>query len=159
LIGYWLNPWKLKRATKQVVHPKFYFFDSGVVRALSGRIAYPLMPEEAGHLFETFVLNEVRAYLSYSHLDYPIYFWASHGGVEVDLFCETTKGFVAIEIKSSQRWDNSYNKGLYRMLGELGSKSIHCYGVYAGERAQSIESVSILPVMEFLTKLWAGEII
>ncbi len=26
LIGFWLEPWKLKRTTKQVSHPKFFFF-------------------------------------------------------------------------------------------------------------------------------------
>ncbi len=63
LTGFWLEPWKLKRATKQVRHPKFYFFDSGVVRALSGRLPYPAMPEESGPLFECFIINEIRVYL------------------------------------------------------------------------------------------------
>lgn len=159
LIGYWLYPWKLKRATKQVVHPKFYFFDSGVVRALSGRIAYPPSHEEMGHLFETFILNEIRAYLSYSHLDYPIYFWASHGGVEVDLFCETADGFVAIEIKSSQRWDSSFNKGLNRLTDELPESKIRCFGIYTGEREMQSNQVMVLPVLEFLMKLWAGKVL
>ncbi len=35
LVGFWLHPWKLKRTTKQVSHPKFYFFDSGVVMVLA----------------------------------------------------------------------------------------------------------------------------
>jgi predicted AAA+ superfamily ATPase len=159
LIGYWLYSWKLKRATKQVLHPKFYFFDPGVVRALSGRIAYPPSHEEAGHLFETFILNEIRAYLSYLHIDYPIYFWASHGGVEVDLFCETNRGFIAIEIKSSQRWDNSFNKGLNRLIGELGESKVRCFGIYMGEREMRSDHIVILPVLEFLKKLWTGEII
>ncbi|MFM8635706.1 MAG: hypothetical protein ACKOEX_13010 [Planctomycetia bacterium] len=37
LLGAWLPAWKLKRATKQVSHPKFYLFDSGVSRASRGR--------------------------------------------------------------------------------------------------------------------------
>jgi hypothetical protein len=36
LLGYWLQPWKLRPGNKQVAHPKFYLFDSGVARALSG---------------------------------------------------------------------------------------------------------------------------
>lgn len=159
LIGCWLYPWKLKRATKQVVHPKFYFFDPGVVRALSGRIAYPPSQEEMGHLFETFILNEVRAYLSYSRIDYPVYFWASHGGVEVDLFCETNKGFVAIEIKSSQRWDSKFNKGLNRLTEELGESKVSCLGVYTGERRVQSSRASVLPVLDFLKNLWNGEIL
>jgi len=40
LIGFWIEPWKLKRRTKQVQHSKFYLFDSGVSRALSVPFAF-----------------------------------------------------------------------------------------------------------------------
>ena len=93
LTGFWLYPWKLKRTTKQVAHPKFYFFDPGVVRALSGRIAYPVLHEELGHLFETFIINELRAYLHYNEKEYPLYYWRSHSGNEVDIFLEKADGF------------------------------------------------------------------
>lgn len=69
--------------------PKFYFFDPGVARALSGRLPYPPTPEELGPLIEAFVFNEIRSYLSYTDRHYPIYYWRSHDGVEVDLICET----------------------------------------------------------------------
>ena len=80
LIGYWLPAWKLKSATKQVRQSKFYFFDSGVARALGGRLAYPPTSEEMGPLAETFVLNELRAWLGYSRTDYRLYFWRSYDG-------------------------------------------------------------------------------
>ena len=53
--------WKLKTATRLVQQSKFYSFDPGVVRALSGRLPYPPTQEECGPLLETFVLNELRA--------------------------------------------------------------------------------------------------
>ena len=59
LLGYWLQSWKLKPGNKQVAHPKFYLFDSGVARALSGRLAYAPTPEECGPLLETLVGNEI----------------------------------------------------------------------------------------------------
>ena len=49
----------LKRATKQVAHPKFYLFDCGVARALSGRLPYPPTPEEEGALLETLLYGEM----------------------------------------------------------------------------------------------------
>ncbi len=61
LTGFWLYPWELKRTTKQVAHPKFYFFDSGVVRALSGRIAYPVLHEELGALFGTLIIKRIAS--------------------------------------------------------------------------------------------------
>lgn len=158
LIGRWLPAWKLKRATKQVVHPKFYFFDPGVSRALSGRQAYPPTPEELGFLLETFILNELLAYLAYHKLHYPVTFWSSHDGVEVDFFFETKKGYRAIEVKSNTRWDKKYGKGLKRLHTEIGDKSDY-FGIYLGSRQLSFDHFTVYPVQTFLKKLWNGEIV
>jgi len=159
LLGFWLEPWKLKRTTKQVTHPKFYFFDSGVVRALSGRLPYPATPEELGPLFECFILNEIRAYLHYTELDYPLYFWRSHGGVEVDILFETAEGFVAVELKHGSRWEKKFNRGMHRLLKEFGKKNVRCYGVFMGERPLMLDEVMIYPALDFLRCLWRGELV
>lgn len=158
LIGSWLHPWKLKRSTKQVAHPKFYLFDCGIVRALSGRLPYPPAPEEEGHLLETFLFNEIRAYISYERLHYPLYFWCSYDGVEVDLLCETGQGFLALEIKAASRWDKQYNRGLNRIRSELGPQNVTCYGIYQGERQLTWNTITVMPVHSFLQHLWNGDI-
>ena len=159
LIGFWLPPWRLKSATKQVRQSKFHFFDSGVARALSGRLPYPPTPEELGPLAETFVLNELRAYLGYSGADYRLCFWRSYDGAEVDVLCETVEGFVAIEIKASPRWEKRFNRGLHRVRDDLGKDRTACHGVYLGERPALWDDVHVLPLVDFLKRLWAGEII
>ena len=159
LIGYWLEPWKLKRTTKQVRHPKFFFFDSGVVRALSGRLPYPATSEELGPLFECFILNEIRAYLHYSELDYPLHFWRSQSGVEVDILLETSKGYIAIELKNGIRWEKKFNRGMHRLSEELGKNKVTCFGVFMGERQLMINNVIVYPALDFLRRLWRGEII
>ena len=159
LIGYWLAPWKLKRTTKQVSHSKFYFFDSGVVRALSGRLPYPATPEESGPLFECFIINEMRAYLHYTELDYPLYFWRSQNGVEVDILLETSKGYVAIELKNGARWENKFNRGMHRLAEELGRNKVTCFGVFRGERQLMIDNIMVYPALDFLGRLWRDEII
>ena len=87
LLGFWLRPWKLKTATRQVGHPKFYLFDGGVARALSGRLPYPSSPEEKGPLMETWILNEFRPCLAYRPLRaFGVYLGirpASWDGIEV----------------------------------------------------------------------------
>ena len=158
LIGFWLPPWKLKSATKQVRQSKFYFFDSGIARALTGRLSYPPTPEELDPLAETFVLGELRAYLGYSARDYRLCFWRSYDGAEVDVLCETAQGFVAMEVKASSRWDKRFNRGLHRVRDDLGKGRTRCYGVYLGERAALWDDVHVLPLVEFLRRLWAGEI-
>ena len=159
LIGYWLPPWKLKRATKQVTHPKFYFFDAGVARALSGRLPYPPTDEELGPLFETFVLSEIRAFLSYRHLHYPLFYWRSYDGVEVDLLFETARGYLAIEMKSGDRWDTRFNRGFARVRDNLGAGKVRCLGVYNGVREALFDDVRVLPLADFLRELWGGGIV
>lgn len=159
LLGFWLPPWKLKTATRQVGHPKFYLFDSGVARALSGRLPYPASSEEKGALLETWVLNELRAYLSYRKLRYPLHYWRTHDGSEVDVFLETREGFLAIEIKSSVRWDKRFNRSLRSLKNFLGEKPLRCLGVFLGERASQWDDIEVLPMMDFLRRLWSDEMI
>jgi predicted AAA+ superfamily ATPase len=159
LIGSWLPAWKLKSATKQVQQSKFFFFDPGVARALTGRQAYPPTAEEMGPLLETLVLYELRAFLSYTGRDYPVYFWRTYDGTEVDLFLETQDGFVALEIKSSKRWDKRYNRGLHRLRRDLGAGRTQCFGLYLGDRSALWDDVQVLPVLEFLRLLWGEEIV
>jgi predicted AAA+ superfamily ATPase len=159
LVGYWLPAWKLKRATKQIAHPKFYFFDTGVVRALSGRVAYPLLPEERGAQLETLILGELRAYLAYERKGYPLYFWSSHDGVEVDVILEDARGLLAFEIKAASRWGGRDHAGLGRLRRELGLSNRRLFGVFRGARRLTVDGIAILPVEEVLARLWDGDLV
>lgn len=158
LIGYWLPPWKLKTANKQVRHSKFYLFDCGVARALAGRLPYPIGDEERGALLETLLLGEMRAYLAYSGLRYPLHFWRDHNGAEVDVLAETAAGYTAIEIKAGGHWERRFNRGLHKVRKHLGKAKTRCFGVYHGEREALIDNVRILPAQKFLTLMWRGEV-
>jgi len=159
LLGQWLEPWKLKRATKQVGHPKFYLFDCGVARALSGRLPYPPSAEEQGPLLEALLHHEIRAYLAYTERRYPVHFWRSHEGAEVDFLCETAAGFSAVEVRASTHWERRFGRGLHRVREELGPERVSCYGVCFCQRRASWDGVEVVPVAEFLQQLWNGEAI
>ena len=130
-----------------------------MARALSGRLPYPPAPEKEGALLETLLYGEMRAYIAYEKLRYPLYYWRSYDGVEVDMLCETRRGFVAVEIKSAARWKRRYQRGLERMRTELGAGRVHCYGVYGGDRPAKWNDIEILPAMHFLRCLWDGDIL
>ncbi len=159
LLGFWLPAWKLKSTTKQVQHSKFFFFDCGVARALTGRLPYPPTPEEMGPLLETFILHELRSYLSYTGRNYALHFWRTYDGTEVDVLCETATGFVAVEIKTSARWEKRFNRGLHRIREELGAGNTTSYGVYLGERPALWDDIHVLPVLDFLKRLWDGQVL
>ncbi|MCC7382391.1 MAG: DUF4143 domain-containing protein [Deltaproteobacteria bacterium] len=128
-----------------------------MARALSGRLPYAPTPEEEGALFETYLLHELRAYLSYSGLGYPLHDFRTHDDVEVDVVLETTKGFVALELKCTPEWRSRYSAGFRRLSAEL--PGVRCIGVFAGSRAQRTDGVEILPYGELLAALWEGAII
>ncbi|MBI5529048.1 MAG: ATP-binding protein [Deltaproteobacteria bacterium] len=159
LIGFWLHPWKLKTSNREIGHPKFFFFDTGVARALSGRIPYPPTAEELGPLLETFILGELRAFVSYRRLHYPLYFWRTQDGVEVDVLFETRDGFLAVEIKSGTRWDPRFNRGLKRLSELMSPKKVTCLGVYLWNTETVVDGVRVLPVLQFLKELWGGELV
>ena len=158
LIGFWLPPWKLKAANKQVSHSKFYLFDCGVARALSERLPYPVGDEERGSLLETLILGEMRAHLAYTGLRYPLHFWRNHNGTEVDVIAETVAGYTAVEIKASQRWERRFNRGLHLVRTQLGTDKTRCFGVYLGEREALVDDVRVLPAKEFLQRMWEGSV-
>ncbi|MDD5657653.1 MAG: AAA family ATPase [Elusimicrobia bacterium] len=106
LLGFWLEPFAKtvrKRMSKQ---PKFYFFDTGVLRALKKTLKVPLerASPEFGDLFENFFINEVRRLNSYHRLDLALSFYRTEAGAEVDLVVQRPgKSWLAMEIKSTQR--------------------------------------------------------
>lgn len=67
LIGYLVPAYT--KATKRKVSqsPKFYYFDVGVYNYLMNRTSLSQGTPEYGHAFEHFVVQEIRAYLGYTH--------------------------------------------------------------------------------------------
>jgi len=68
LVGHWLPAWRLRSSNRQLQRSKFWFFDCGVARTLTGRLPYPSTNEELGPQMETLVIKELRTYLAYSKL-------------------------------------------------------------------------------------------
>ena len=63
MIGATLPAWRPRARVKEVANPKFYLFDTGVARTLSGRLREPLHATERGPLLEAWTLHELRAHL------------------------------------------------------------------------------------------------
>ncbi|MBX7117326.1 MAG: DUF4143 domain-containing protein, partial [Myxococcaceae bacterium] len=104
LLGVWLPAYRNQVRVKEVAHPKFYFFDTGVVRSLSRKLREPLEQAERGHLLETYVLHELRAYDHDASLGGSLSYWRTPSGSEVDFIWSRGKKQVAIEVKASTRW-------------------------------------------------------
>jgi predicted AAA+ superfamily ATPase len=158
LLAHWLPAWRFKPAAVDVRHPKLYLFDTGVTRHLAGLGHLPVHPEERGFLLETHLLHEIRAYLHYSELEYPVFYWRMRGGIEVDFIVDTPKGIVAIEVKAADRWQSQFHAGIARLKEERPKLSVRAFGVYTGRRLVEEDGVRVMPWENFLRALWEGEI-
>lgn len=158
LLGSWLPAWRPKAKVKEVAHPKFYFFDNGVVRAIQKTLREPMSADERGILFETTIFNELNARIAYSDKGGELFYWRTPEGTEIDFIWKRGKHVIAIEVKSSARWRDDFNAGFKSLLSS-SVKIDACYGIYLGEIILKKEFGLVYPWKIFLEKLAAGEII
>jgi predicted AAA+ superfamily ATPase len=157
LIGLWLPAWRPRAKIKEVAHPKFYFFDSGAVRALAGRAREPLGREERGGLLETYVLHELRAWMNRSGCGGQLGYWRTPSGAEVDFVWSRGTTRVGIEVKAASRWRRGDASALAQLLAPKMVR--RAYGVYLGREVLRQDGVLVLPLGDFLRRLSAGEAI
>jgi len=149
LTGFILFPYSKTTVKRLVKQPKFYFFDTGVERAVAGKLALELLPKtlEYGRAFEHFLIAEVIRLSRYQKKDYRFSFYHSAAHAEVDLAVETPKGKVyALEIKATENPDSSSLKGL-KSFSEISRKAV-LYCASLAPRRRKAGEVTILPWQE-----------
>jgi len=155
LVGQQLPPWKKSKKRRLIETAKFFFFDTGIVSALLNYKSLSPGTVEYGRAFEHFILQECRAYSHYSRSDFPISFWRTASGSEVDLILGDAD--VALEIKSTTDATGK-TKGLH-----LFGQEFHCKKSFIVSRdpvpRKIGADITILPWQVFCQRLWAGHII
>jgi len=157
LVGSWLPAWRPRAKVKELAHPKFYFFDTGAVRALGGRLREPLGDEERGRLLETYVLHELRAHLNRSGCGGRLSYWRTPAGSEVDFVWTRAARAVGVEVKASQRWRRGDGAALSELHREKRIR--RAFGVYLGRERLRDGPVLVLPIRAFLESLCGGDVI
>ncbi len=151
LLGYTL-PIFNKRAKRQTIqHPKFYFFDVGVYRALRPQGLMDIQAEIDGVAFETLFLQSARAINDYYELDYQFYYWRTLSGLEVDFILLGARGLIAIEIKRAKTVSKSDAKGLKAFKQDFPEAEL--FLIYGGEQRLYFNEVKVLPMVEALKQL------
>ncbi len=156
LLGTWVLPFK-RRQDRQVIlkAAKFYLFDVGVAGDRTGRRLAQTRGEAFGRALEHFVLMELLAHAAYSGLDYPVRFWRTKSGLEVDFVLGD--GQVAIEVKGTPLVDPRELRSLAAFQESYGPRQAILVCNEQRERLQG--SVRVLPVATFLDQLWGGGIV
>ena len=155
LMGVMVTPFR-RRQNRQVITKasKFYMFDVGVAGAIVRRRVREERGEEFGKALEHFILMELLAHRSYHEVGYPVHFWRTKTGLEVDFVLGN--GEVAIEVKGTNRIDSRDLRPLLTFREEYHPRrSI----VVCNERAERVHGpIRITPWRQFLRELWDDKI-
>ena len=156
LLGTRVEPFN-KRMGRQIISKasKFYLIDVGVAGAITNRKIHEEKGQMFGQAFEHFILMQLLAHRSYQELDYPINFWRTKTGLEVDFILGN--GEVAIEVKGTSRVDSKDMKPLRAFVEEYSPRTAI---IVSNEKTRRVYGgVLVLPWKEFLDELWDGKIV
>lgn len=129
LVGLLLEPFHESIRKRQRDNPKFYFFDSGVQRALNNTLTVELKPQTYafGVAFEHFVINEINRLQSYAKKDYRLSYLRSKDDVEIDLIIERPGLKRAlVEIKSTERVTDEDVRSLQSLGKDIARSEAFC---------------------------------
>lgn len=154
LVGSLLHPFRKSPSRKAVVTPKFYMFDTGVVRLLARTGEIQPQSKAFGDAFEHLIYLELRAFLDYTFSNAELTYWRTESKLEVDFLIDDK---FAIEAKGTGNVTPAHLKGL-RALGE-DFPDMKRIVVCNESLNREVDGVHIMPVDEFFKTLWAGKLI
>lgn len=161
LVGYTLHPFHRSIRKRQRESPKFYFFDLGVVRALSRKIRLPLIQgtSEFGKAFEHFIILEIFRISEYLNNDFRLSYLRTKDDAEIDLVIERPgEPDFLLEIKSTHKILESDVKTLNHFQKDWDKKSEAA--VWSMDPvSKKINSVSCYYWKDGLKKLFPTELV
>jgi len=138
-----LPPWFENLSKRQVKAPKIYVRDSGLLHALlhlhsaDDLLAHPKL----GASWEGFAMEQVMAAFGTREA----YFWATHGGAELDLMLIIHGRRYGFEFKVGDAPGTS--RSMHIALADLGLE--HLWIVYPGSEGYELDKrISVLPLRE-----------
>jgi predicted AAA+ superfamily ATPase len=155
MIGYTVPAYTRVVKRRLIQTPKFYFFDVSIVNYLTKR--RNMLPGSAdfGHAFEHFIMQELIAFIGYYRNELTLSYWRTTTGYEVDAILGDAQ--TAIEIKSCTEVQLRHLHGLKALHEEYPQARLIIVSMDALPRMMN--GVEVLPAVQFLQKLWKGEII
>lgn len=153
LIGFHLYPFKKSERAKIVSHPKFYFFDTGIVTALKNQISSELIVGSApyGFSFEHWVMVETKRILDYREKEVRLHFFRTSDKAEVDLVLEYSDAIWGIEIKAGTAPRPSDVRGLNSLNRHHKLQRSIC--VCQTPRAYRHDNIEFIPWRDFFKEL------
>ncbi|HXW60789.1 MAG TPA: ATP-binding protein [Myxococcota bacterium] len=158
LIGFLLEPFHTSFRKRLSQKPKFYFFDTGVARALSRLLSVPLAPKTSpyGDAFEHLVILEATRLASYFCPEYRFSYIHTKDNAEIDLLVERPGlSLLCIEIKSSDYIKEEDISSFARLSKDLPDCEAVCLS--NDPTAKRYGQVIVLPWQQGLKKLFTSQ--
>lgn len=155
LIGRFVPSFQKKPKRRIIQSPRFYYFDVGIANYLLKRGNILPGSETFGKAFEHYIYHEIYAHRHYTQTDYPISYWRTTSGLEVDFILGDHE--VAVEVKATPSASARHLKGLISFAEEYSVKRKILVSLDPLPRKAG--DIDILPWERFLELLWNGEII
>ncbi|HEY7213477.1 MAG TPA: DUF4143 domain-containing protein [Thermoanaerobaculia bacterium] len=156
LLAWRLAAFETRLRVRERKHPKLYWLDPGLVRAVKKQLG-AVSSEEAGSLFEGWIHTLLRAYGDTGPLFDEIAYWApaETRSVEVDFLLQRGGEHLALEVKAGARFTPAWLSGL-TAIGDLPRLARRLL-VYTGTRElRTPEGIEIWPLDKLLTTLAEG---
>lgn len=151
LIAFRLPVFRKRAKRDMITHPKFYFFDVGVYRAIRPKGLLDTTEEIDGAGLETLFLQEVKAINDYFELEYKIYYWRTRAQQEVDFVLYGSHGFHAVEIK---RKDKLYSSDFTALkLFAVDYPEARLFLLYGGYEEYLEGDVHVIPLQNIFMRL------
>jgi uncharacterized protein len=153
LLAFRVPAYEARMRVRERRHPKLYWIDAGLVRAVKRQLAAP-SAEEQGPLFEGWVGNLLRIHNDYQELFDEWHYWAPTDAArtEVDFVLRREREWLAIEAKSGLRVGPDDLRGLRAIEGLKGLARRVL--VHRGPRRQrTADGIDIWPVATWLGAL------
>lgn len=145
-----------KKPKRRVIQaPKFYLFDVGIANTLLKRGTISAGSEIFGRAFEHFILQEIISHSHYSGLSYPISYWRTASGFEVDFILGNRE--VALEVKAVGQVHVQHLRSMNAFQEEYRPKKAII--VSLDTKPRKVGTITIIPWKIFLNDLWSGRII
>jgi predicted AAA+ superfamily ATPase len=140
-------------ARRLVQHPKYYFFDLGVLNGLLGN--FHASGDRLGPLFEHLVFNQIHNEAAARDRDIRLSCYRTEHGAEVDLILEMGRETWAVEVKASHQVRTGDLRGLRSFREYHGRKHRACV-LYLGSARKNLNGVGIRPWQEGLREIFSA---
>jgi uncharacterized protein len=151
LIAFRLPVFQRRAKRELTAHPKFYFFDAGVFRAIRPKGPLDPVAEIDGAAIETLVAQELRAINDSLQLGYELSFWRTRSGQEVDFVLYGERGLIAIEVKRSSRYREQDLSALRTFGDDYPMASRFLF--YGGDRDYEVDGIRVMSLARALPDL------